>query len=168
MKKSLIALTLISSLGLGSIALAAPDAELVKQRVEQLKTEFNLDAAQAQRITSAITNAPPSDEDLKAQRDARFADHLENRLNKMKTALGLNDDQVAQLKTIMTEQRTKAETIRAETQTRINSVLTPEQAEKMKNLRGGVGMDRDHEGKGRHGHGRHHGDFDGQEGGKPF
>ena len=65
----------------------------------------------------------------------------------------------------MTEQHTKREALRTETETRITGVLTPEQATKLKSLRDdhkGFGME---DGKGRHGGGHRGGHGGGHSGG---
>lgn len=132
MKKSILTLTLVSALGLG-VATSA----------------FAQDPVPA----TAVTNTA----DTQAQRDAKMAEHLDKRISHMKENLKLTDEQAAQLKTILTEQHAKREALRTETETRVNGVLTPEQVEKMKTMRGGrggFGMG-DHEG--RHGGGHHRG-----------
>lgn len=167
MKKSILALTLISALGVGSVFAADPAA--VTQSVDQLKSQYSLDAKQAEHITNIITRASMTDEELKAQRDTKMAERMDDRLANMKEKLGLTDEQVTQLKAIMTEQRTKVEAVHTETQTRVNGVLTPEQVEKMKTMRGGrgFGMDGGPEGKGRHGGGHHRGGHGGDRADKP-
>lgn len=159
MKKSILALTLISALGVGSVF--AADTAAVNQSVDQLKSQYNLNENQTQRINNIITRASMTDEELKAQRDAKMAERMDDRLANMKEKLGLTDEQVTQLKTIMTEQHGKIEAIHTETQTRVNGVLTPEQVEKMKTFRGGrgmgMGMEGGPDGKGRHGGGHHRG-----------
>lgn len=171
MKKSILALTLVSVLGVSSVFAADPAA--IQQRVDQLKTEFNLDPAQAQNIANTLagnTAAPvAANVDTQAQRDAKMAEHIDNRISRMKTDLNLTDDQATQLKAILTEQHAKRETLRTETETRITSVLTPEQATKLKSLRdsrGGFGMESGPDGKGRHGGGHHRGGHGGDWGDK--
>lgn len=48
----------------------------------------------------------------------------------LKTLLGLSDTQAAQVDVIMQEQKTKMDAIRTETEQRIQTLLTPEQAAK--------------------------------------
>ena len=55
-------------------------------------------------------------------------------LAKLKTDLGLTDEQVTQLATIQQEQRKQMEALRADTQAQIKAVLTAEQAEKFQQL----------------------------------
>lgn len=79
--------------------------------------------------------------------------NIEQRLETMKTNLGLSDDQVAKLKSLFEEQkaaldpifqdqslspeqrREKARPINQETRQKVADVLTPEQREKMKEIR---------------------------------
>ncbi len=139
MKKSILTLALVSALGLGAA-----------------NSVFAEDPVPVSAATTAPTTTAT---DTQAQRDAKIAEHIEKRVSRMKERLNLTDDQVAQLKTIMTEQHAKREVLRTEAETRINGVLTPEQATKMKSFRDehrGFGMDGGPEGKGRHG-GHHRG-----------
>jgi Spy/CpxP family protein refolding chaperone len=55
-------------------------------------------------------------------------------LERMKTLLGLSDTQSAQVEVIMQEQKTKMEALRTETEQRIQSLLTPEQASKFADM----------------------------------
>ncbi|MFZ1568489.1 MAG: Spy/CpxP family protein refolding chaperone [Thiolinea sp.] len=145
MKKSILALALVSALGLGAVT-----------------SVFAEDPVPGQAPTTTATNATAAE--TQAQRDAKMAEHIEKRVSRMKEKLGLTDEQAAQLKTIMTEQHTKREALRTETETRITGVLTPEQATKLKSFRDdhkGFGME---DGKGRHG-GGHRGGHGGGHGG---
>lgn len=56
-------------------------------------------------------------------------------LEKLKTDLGLSDEQASQLATIQQEQRKQMEALRADTQTQIKALLTAEQAEKFQQLK---------------------------------
>ena len=56
----------------------------------------------------------------------RFIEHVNNRAD-----LDLTDTQKAQIRTIGEEQRAKHEQVRAETRSRVDAVLTPEQKAKL-------------------------------------
>ncbi|TXH67563.1 MAG: hypothetical protein E6Q83_17390 [Thiothrix sp.] len=147
MKKSILTLALVSALGLGLA-----------------NSVFAQDPVPAPAVTdSATTTAAPA-ADTQAQREAKMAEHIDRRVSRMKESLSLTDDQAAQLKTILTEQHTKHEALRTETETRVNGVLTPEQATKLKTLRDERGYGKDRDGKGRHG-GHHRGGHGGERGG---
>lgn len=145
-KTTLIATALIGTLGVSGWAIAANEA--ATQRVEQLKAEFNLSDQQAQRIQGMLD---PQARD--AMREARKAKKMERRLAKMQEKLGLTDDQVAQMKVIMTEQHTKRKALRDETKQRMTAVMTPEQAAQFEAMRA--------ERKGHRGHGKHWGGLSG-------
>lgn len=151
MKKSILALALVSALGLGAVTSVFAEDPV---------------PGQAPTITTTNATAPAAPAaETQAQRDANIAEHIEKRVSRMKEKLSLTDEQAAQLKTIMTEQHTKREALRTETETRITGVLTPEQATKLKSLRDdhkGFGME---DGKGRHGGGHRGGHGGGHSGG---
>lgn len=71
--------------------------------------------------------------------DERMQHRLEKRLERMSTHLNLTDAQKMQVKSIMQEQMNKRKTVmqqlRTETQTRISTVLTPEQQQRMREMR---------------------------------
>ncbi|HPY39232.1 MAG TPA: hypothetical protein PLM98_01835 [Thiolinea sp.] len=134
MKKSILALALVSALGVGAVS-----------------------SVFAQDPVPAATTTAAAPADTQAQRDAQMADRLDKHVSRMKQDLNLTDEQTTQLKTILTEQQVKREALRTETETRIAGVLTPEQATKLKTLRDErKGRDGGPEGKG-HGGGHHRG-----------
>lgn len=151
MKKTILATALIGTLGLSGWAIAANEA--ATQRVEQLKTEFNLSDQQAQRIQGMLD--PEARQEM---REARKAKKMERRLARMQEKLGLTDDQVAQMKTVMTEQHAKKKALRDESKQRMTAIMTPEQAQQFEAMRA--------EHKGRRGHGGGHGKRGGFGGGK--
>ena len=130
MKKVIAAAVLFSTLGYSAIALSADDA-VIQQRVEEVKAEFNLNEQQSQRISAILRNAG-------MDKDARMAEHMqkrmEHRLNRMKEKLGLTDDQISTIKTIMTEQQAGMKALREQGKEAINAVLTPEQVAKMEEM----------------------------------
>lgn len=147
MKKSILALVLVSALGLGAVTSVFAEDPVPGQTT-------------AVAGTNAATTAPTTAADTQAQRDAKMAEHIEKRVSHMKESLSLTDDQATQLKVVLTEQHTKREALHTETDTRITGILTPEQATKLKSLQGGhggFGMEGGHDGKGRHGGGHHRG-----------
>lgn len=152
-KTTLIATALIGTLGLSGWAIAANEA--ATQRVEQLKTEFNLSDQQAQRIQGMLDPEARAD-----MREARKAKKMERRLAKMQEKLGLTDAQVAQMKVIMSEQHAKKKALRDETKQRMTSVMTPEQAQQFETMRA------ERKGKGHRGHGGGYGKHGGFGGGK--
>lgn len=56
-------------------------------------------------------------------------------LDRMKTALGLSDVQATQVEVIMQEQKVKMDALRTETEQRIQTLLTPEQATKFAEMK---------------------------------
>jgi Spy/CpxP family protein refolding chaperone len=55
-------------------------------------------------------------------------------MDRMKTALGLNDTQAAQVDSIMQDQQARMQALRDETNQRIQALLTPEQAAKFQEM----------------------------------
>ena len=165
MKKTVLAAALVGILSMSSVF--AADSEAVKQKVEQLKTEFSLSDQQSERITNIITRASMTEDEMKAKHDAKMAEHMDKRLERMKEKLSLTDEQVTKLKAMMTEHKAKMDALHTEGQAQMTSILTPEQAAKMKEMRGGhmgmggMGMGHGEDGsRGHHrgGHGGGHGD----------
>ncbi|MEZ5452861.1 MAG: hypothetical protein R3E93_08630 [Thiothrix sp.] len=56
-------------------------------------------------------------------------------LDRMKTALGLSDVQASQVEVIMQEQKTQMDAIRAQTEQRIQALLTADQAAKFADMK---------------------------------
>ncbi|MEZ5447743.1 MAG: hypothetical protein R3E89_01490 [Thiolinea sp.] len=141
MKKTILAAALLSLLGTG-VVIGATDTEAVKQRVEQIKGEFNLDDQQAQRIQNILNRSGMNQEEQKA---ARMEKHMERRMSMMKEKLGLSDEQVTQMKTLMTQQREQMKALRDQGKADMEALLTPEQKTKM------TEMQSQRKGHGRHG-----------------
>lgn len=152
MKKSILTLALVSALGLGAVSSVFAE--------DPVPAPVTTDAAAPTTAPATATTPVTNAADTQAQRDAKMAEHIEKRVSRMKENLNLTDDQAAQLKTILTEQHTKREALRTETETRITGILTPEQATKLKSFRDdhrGFGMEGGPDHKGRHGDGHHRG-----------
>lgn len=135
MKKTLLATLLISAMGV-AVVNAATDNAAVTQQVEQMKTQFNLSDQDANRVSNILNHATMTDEDKAAKRAERMEKHIERRLTRMKEALELSDEQVAQLKTLMTQRRTQMQASREQAKADITAVLTPEQAAKFSEMHG--------------------------------
>lgn len=163
MKKTLLAVALMGAMGTTALVNAASENAVVDQRVEQMKSEFNLNDQQAQSI-SKILNRAATPEATKAERKAaRIEKRMERRLSRMQEKLDLSDAQVAQFKTIMTQQRTQMQALREQGKASMIAVLTPEQATKfaeMKNKR----MERGHHRGGHGGYKMHRGGHGGKYG----
>ena len=135
MKKSLLATALIGILG-ATLVHAATDTAAVTQSVEQMKTEFNLNDQQTKRISNILTRAATPEADKVAQRAARMEQRMDRRLSRMKEKLGLTDEQVAQMKTTMTQQRAQRQASREQGKASLMAILTPEQATKFEAMKG--------------------------------
>lgn len=160
MKKTLLATALIGILS-ATLVNAATDNAAVDARVEQIKSEFSLNDQQAQSISSILTRAATPEADKEAQKAARMEKRMERRLNRMKEQLGLSDEQVAQMKTVMTQQHAQMQALMEQGKTNMTAVLTPEQVTKfeaMKGERKGRGGHRG--GRGMHKGGKHGGSCD--------
>ena len=123
----------IAGLLAGTLAFAAPDSATVKERVDQLKSEFSLNDQQAARLNMMLSASNP--EARAANREAMATRQMDRRLERMKSRLNLSDEQVGKLKTLMTEQAAKMEALRQENQSQFEAILTPEQASKLKAMR---------------------------------
>ena len=170
MKKTLIATAMIAILGVSGSLLAA-DNEAVKQRIDQLKSEFSLNDQQASRIENILTRSGMTDEDRQAAHAERMAQFEEKRLARMKEMLSLTDEQVTQLKALMDDQQAKLKALHDEHKTRLEAILTADQLKQMQDMRGGMGMHGGPGGKGfggdmHHGgrHGERHGGMHGHGG----
>lgn len=153
MKKTLLATALIGILG-ATLVHAATDNTAVDARVEQMKSEFSLNDQQAKRISSILTRAAMPEADKAAKKAARMEKRMERRLSRMKEKLGLSDEQVAQMKTAMTQQHAQMQALREQGKANMAAILTPEQATKFEAMKGGrKGRSGHHRG----GHGMHKG-----------
>ena len=152
MKKTLLATALIGILG-ATLVHAATDNAAVDARVEQMKSEFSLNDQQAKRISAILTRAATPEADKAAKKAARMEKRMERRLSHMKEKLGLSDEQVAQMKTAMTQQHTNMQALREQGKANMAAILTPEQATKFEAMKG------ERKGRGGHrgGHGMHKG-----------
>lgn len=123
------------------------------------------------QATVKATLTPAQQKTWQAQKDAKQAEHLNKRLDHMEQALSLDKAQRAKIEVILKDSHAKAQALRqsgadkhealkqlkAQTHTKINAELKPEQQEKFKNFKGkgkGFGHGKRH-GKGRHGEGHH-------------
>lgn len=153
MKKTLLATLLIGVMGTAMVS-AATDNAAVTQKVDQMKSEFNLDDQQANRISNILSRATMTDADKAAKRTARMEQRMERRLARMKENLGLSDEQVTQIKTLMTQQHEQMRAMREQGKANLTAVLTPEQAAKFSEMGNkGKGWGRGHRGGGHHGKG---------------
>ena len=159
MKKLIIATAVICSLGLGS-ALAAGD---VNQKVQELKTEFNLNDQQAQQIQQVM-----SGEITDEQKAERHNKRMDRKMARMQEKLGLTDEQVTKIKALREGQHEKRTANREAHRAQIEAILTSEQKEKFSAMKGKQGheMDNHRREMGRHGgnsgqcnhHSKHGGD----------
>ena len=88
------------------------------------------DNAQGQPPAPPDGAAPPSDGNPPPRPAADGKMQGGDMLAKLKTDLGLSDEQASQIESIMQEQRTAMDALRTETQNLIKAVLTTEQAAK--------------------------------------
>ena len=140
MKKALCTLIMLSSFTATSNVLANDTA--IQSRVDQIKSEFNLDEQQAKRIANILTNAGMSKEE---KRTARMEKHIQRRVERMSRELELSDAQTTQLKDILTQQSTQMRALHEQGKADITAILTPEQATKFASMRD------HHKGKGHRG-----------------
>ncbi|HPE62235.1 MAG TPA: hypothetical protein PLB10_18035 [Thiolinea sp.] len=137
-----------------SAAFAAPDSAAITQRVEQLKSEFNLTDQQTQRLQSMLdTAANQSPEDRQARQQARQERLMDRRLKRMQERLGLNDEQVSQFKTLMSNHMAQMKAMQEEHKKQMEAILTPEQLTKMQDMRSSM-QRRGMHGQGMRGKGR--------------
>ncbi len=147
MKKT--ACTLIMLVSLAATAGVSANETAIQSRVDQIKTEFNLDEQQAKRIANILTNAGMSKDE---KRTARMEKRIQRRVERMTKKLELSDTQATQIKDILTQQSTQMRALHAQGKADITAILTPEQATKFASMRD------HHKGKGRKGwHGKKHG-----------
>ncbi len=140
LKKTLFTLIMLGACSVGSVS--ANDTT-VQSRVDQIKSEFNLDEQQAKRIAMILNQAGMSKEE---KRSARMEKRLQRRVEHMTRALQLNDTQAAQVKAILNQQGAQMRAMRTQSQADITALLTPEQATQF------AQMSERHQGrKGRHG-----------------
>ena len=114
-------------------------AILTAEQAEKFKT-MQQQRPQEGRPQGKNAMPPPADGDM-SQPPAPPADGArppqggkDDMLAKLKTDLGLTDEQATQLATIQQEQRKQMEALRADTQAQIKAVLTAEQAAKFQQL----------------------------------
>lgn len=143
MKKTACTLLMLASLTAGS---ANANDTIIQSRVEQIKSEFNLDAQQAKHIANILARAGMSKEE---KRTARMEKRIQRKVKHMTRKLGLSDTQAAQLKDILTQQSIQMLALRAQGKADITAILTPEQATTFASMR-----DR-HQGKGWRGKHKH-------------
>ena len=138
MKKTALTILILTSLSSGS--LLANDSA-IQARVEQVKSEFNLNEQQAKRIANILANAGMSKEEKRA---ARMNKHIQRRVDRMTRKLELSQSQASQLKTILEQQHQQMRALHAQGKADITAILTPEQAAKFAEMR-------PHKSRGRHG-----------------
>jgi len=110
--------------------------------LETLQQQLNLTEEQVQAF-----------KDLQStQRQAR----QDERLERLKTRLSLSDEQAEQMKAMHNEHQSTRETLRQQHQEQLGQILTPEQLEQMKQMRG----------EGRSGHFKAKGDGEGRKMGR--
>lgn len=143
MKKTISTLIILTALAGGSGSANANDTA-IQSRVDQIKSEFNLDEQQAKRIANILTNAGMSKEE---KRNARMEKRIQRRAERMTRRLELNDTQATQLKDILTQQSNQMRALHEQGKADITAILTPEQATKFASMRD------HHKGKGRKGWG---------------
>lgn len=71
----------------------------------------------------------------KAEWRQSHADRVEHRLERLKSELGLNDDQIGKIRDLLSDQQAKITAIREETHKKMAAVLTPEQKAKFESLK---------------------------------
>lgn len=149
MKKTICTLIMLTGLATASVA-SANDAA-VQTRVDQIKSEFNLDEQQAKRIANILNHAGMSKED---KRSARMEKRIQHRVDRMTKKLELSDEQATQLTGILTQQSAQMRDMHTQAKADITAILTPEQATEFAAMR-------DHKGKGgksgKGWHGKKHG-----------
>ncbi|MGB1011032.1 MAG: hypothetical protein ACPGVP_15030 [Thiolinea sp.] len=131
MKKPAFTLVLLSCLASSNV-MATDNKTAIQERVEQVKSEFNLNEQQAKRITAILTQAGMSKEEKRA---ARMEKRIQRRVEHMTQKLELSDNQAVQLKDILVQQNKQIQELRAQGKADITAILTPEQASRFAKMR---------------------------------
>lgn len=148
MKKTACTLLMLASIAITS-GVSADDAA-IQARVDQVKSEFNLNDQQAKRIAGILARASMSKEE---KRTAKIEKHIQRRVQRMTKRLNLSDNQADQVKDIMTQQSTQMQALFAQGKADITAILTPEQAAEFATMseRKGKGWGGKHRKRGGHG-----------------